>query len=526
MAIVLAFACALALAPGAQRASVASHRGPPHVILITTDDQTVRDMIALPKTQALLGAAGATFTNAYASYPLCCPARATLLTGQHAHNHGVLGNLPPEGGYSALRDEQTIPVWLRSRKYRSIHIGKMPNGFGTTDQTYVPPGWKPFPADGEFYGFLPDPPSAYTGFKLNENGVPVTYGESDYQTDIYGQIAVQRIGAHFSIAPNRPLYMQVHFFAPHDPATPAPRHAGAFATAQLPVDKAFNERDIRDKPPWLRAVKRMGPGLRGKVLRRYRTRLESLLSVDDAVERIVGELEAQGVLDETYVIFTSDNGYMQGQQRLHQGKFVAYDPSSKVPLLIRGPGVPAGVTTKELVSNVDVVPTLLDAAGAAPGITQDGRSMLPFARKPSLRSTRPVLLETGQPIGISDPASASGGARAKSSIRVKNLDLDGTAQFAKVVKPPKYRAIRTGRYLLVKYSDGGRELYDMSKDPLQLDSLWKDPRYAPVRKWLLKKLAKLAQCAGETCNRELHKPPKPLPRPKRKPGDAKQPQPD
>ncbi|HEX6668814.1 MAG TPA: sulfatase, partial [Gemmatimonadales bacterium] len=446
---------------------MASHSGPPHVILITTDDQTVRDMIALPKTQALVGAAGATFRNAYASYPLCCPARATLLTGQHAHNHGVLGNLPPEGGYSALRDGETVPVWLQSRNYRSIHIGKMPNGFGATDQTNVPPGWKPFPGDGEFYGFLPDPPSAYTGFKLNENGVPVTYGELDYQTDTYGQIAVQRIGAHFSVFPNRPLYMQVHFFAPHDPATPAPRHVGAFATAQLPVDKAFNEKNIRDKPSWLRAVKRMGPGLRGKVLTRYRTRLESLLSVDDAVEGIVSELEAQGELDETYLVFTSDNGYMQGQQRLHQGKFVAYDPSSKVPLLIRGPGIPAGASTKELVSNVDIVPTILDAAGAQAGIAQDGRSMLPFARKPALRSMRPVLLETGQPIGISDPASASGSPpKAKSAIRAKNLDMDGTAQLAKVVKPPKYRAIRTGRYLLVKYSDGGRELYEMSTDRL------------------------------------------------------------
>ena len=515
---VLAAACLLAAAWSGER-SHASHGGLPHVIMITTDDQTVRDMVAMPQTQALIGAAGATFTNAYASYPLCCPSRATLLTGQHAHNHGVLGNTAPDGGYAMLKDGETLPVWLGRSNYRSIHIGKMPNGFGATDPTYVPPGWGPFPADGEFYGFLPDPPSAYTGFKLNENGVPVQYEPEDYQTDVYAQKAVSRIGNHFTAFPGRPLYTEVQFFAPHDPATPAPRHDGAYSTALIPTDASFNEKNVKkDKPGWLRAVNRMGPGLISKVQTRYQNRLETLLAVDEAVSAIVNELDARGVLGETYIVFTSDNGYMQGQHRLHQGKFVAYDPSAKVPLLIRGPGIPPGSISKELVSNVDIVPTILDAANAAPGVTQDGRSLLPYATNPAERSTRPILLETGRPIAISDPASASASGKPKfkkSSIRVKNLDLDRTAQIAKVVKPPKYRAIRTGRYLLIKYADGGRELYDMPSDPFQVDSVWKNSRYFPVRKWLLKKLAKLTPCVGTGCNIELGKPPKPLKKPKK-----------
>jgi N-acetylglucosamine-6-sulfatase len=517
----LAACCLLVATPSAP--SQASHGGPPHVILITTDDQTVRDMIAMPFTRSLIGGAGVSFNNAYTAYPLCCPSRATLLTGQHAHNHGVLGNTPPDGGYDMLRDEQTLPVWLQNSGYRTIHIGKLPNGYGA-DPTYVPPGWGPFPMDGEFYGFLPDPPSAYTGFKLNENGVPTQYQPSDYQTDIYAEKAVSRIDDHLTLFPTRPLFMEVHFFAPHDPAEPATRHIGAFATAQLPTDKSFNEKNVTEKPGWLRAVNRMGPGLSAKVATRYRSRLETLLAVDDAVAAIVGELESEAVLDESLIIFTSDNGYMQGQHRLHQGKFVAYDPSSKVPLLMRGPGIPAAATTKELVSNVDIVPTILDATGATPGVTQDGRSMLPFARNPTLRSTRPLLLETGRPIAISDPASASGGKKfKKSSIKVKNLDLDRTAQLAKVIKPPKYRAIRTGRYLMVKYSDGGRELYDMPRDPLQVNSVWKNPRYAPVRKYLLKKLAVLSPCIGTGCNEQLKKPPKPLKKRKRPKGKKPKP---
>ena len=414
--------------------------------MITTDDQTVRDMVALPQTQALIGAAGATFNNAYAAYPLCCPSRATLLTGQHAHNHGVLGNTAPDGGYEMLRDGETLPVWLGRSNYRSIHIGKMPNGYGAADPTYVPPGWGPFPLDGEFYGFLPDPPSAYTGFKLNENGVPVTYQASDYQTDVYADKAVDRIGNHFTAFPNRPLYMEVQFFAPHDPAQPATRHIGAFATAPLPIDASFNEKNVTEKPGWLRAVNRMGPGLISKVQTRYRNRLETLLAVDEAVSAIVAELDARGVLGETYIVFTSDNGYMQGQHRLHQGKFVAYDASAKVPLLIRGPGIPAGSVSKELVSNVDIVPTILDAANAAPGITQDGRSLLPYSRDPSLRSTRPLLLETGRPIAISDPASASASGKGKSrrsrSASKTSISIAPRCyRPANGVKLPKYRGI-------------------------------------------------------------------------------------
>jgi len=492
--------------------SQASHGGRPHVILITTDDQTVRDMIALPRVQSQIAGAGASFQNSYVSYPLCCPSRATYLTGQFAHNHNVLANTPPDGGYGMLNDKQTLPVWLQGANYRTIHIGKMPNGYGSPDPAYVPPGWG-LP-NGEFYGFVPDPPSAYFAFKLNENGVVVQHPADDYQTDVYAEKAVQAIDDHLTVPAysSKPLYMEVHFFAPHDPAVPATRHVGAFASALLPKDKSYNEKSVKDKPPWLRSVKRLGGGLQSKIQTRYRNRLESLLAVDEAVGQIVAKLETEGILNETYILFTSDNGYMQGQHRLHQGKFVAYDPSAKVPLMIRGPGIPAGGAPRELVSNVDLVKTILDISGASPGITVDGRTLLPYALNEGAKTERPLLFETGRPIAIADPASASAAAKAKQkrSRKVKNLDLDNTAQFARVVKPPKYRALRTKRYLLIKYADGGRELYDMFKDPLQTDSVYKDRRYAQIVKFMLKRIKKYTRCAGDHCNRQLKKPPKPL----------------
>ncbi|MGH2924249.1 MAG: sulfatase family protein [Solirubrobacterales bacterium] len=519
---VLAAACLLAAIVTGE-SSRASHGGPPHVVFITTDDQTVQDMLALPLTQTHVGANGVTFDNAYVSFPLCCPSRATYLTGQYAHNHEVLANVPPEGGYPKLRDAQTLPVWLQAAGYRTVHIGKMPNGFGE-DPTYVPPGWRE--PNGEFYGYLPDPPSAYFGFKLNENGVPTQYSSTDYQTDVYADKAVEAIDSHLANPATRakPLYLEVQFFAPHDPADPAPRHAGFFASAPLPHDESFNEKDFKDKPKWLRRVKRMGGGLRSKVQDRYRKRLESLLAVDEAVNRIVSMLAIKGILNETYIIFTSDNGYMQGQHRLHQGKFVAYDPSAKVPLLLRGPGLPTGVTSSELVSNVDIVKTILDMSGASPQITVDGRSMLPFALDPERRTRRPLLFETGPPVALADAvsASAAGKRRRRRSKRVKNLDLDRTAQLSgRVIKPPKYRALRTEQYLLIKYADGGRELYDMEEDELQTNSVWDDPRYRKVRKWMLKRIKKFTRCQGEKCNRKLAKPPKPLPERKGKGGGRK-----
>jgi arylsulfatase A-like enzyme len=496
----------------------------PNVIMFTTDDQTFRDMAVMTKTQALIGNQGASFLHAYASDPLCCPSRVTVQTGDYAHNTGVLGNTPPAGGYSSFNDKNDLPVWLQAAGYRTIHIGKMPNGFGEiTNATYVPPGWGPYnggsgpSSKGEFYGFI-GPPSAYTGFTLDENGVDKSYSSTDYSTSVYADLAVERIDNHVANFPSTPLYMQVQFFAPHDPATPEPKYANAFATAPLPIDPSFNEKNVKDKPAWIKRIKRFGPGLIAKIQTRYQDRLETLLSVDDAVQKIVADLQAKGILNNTYLIFTSDQGLMQGQHRLHQGKFVAYDPSTQVPLEIRGPGIPAGSRPRALVWNGDITSTILQMSGAHPGLPQDGQSMLRFAENPTLRSTRPILFETGPPGTSFEPgtaAAAKAGQTVKVSKYVKNLDLDHTAQFARAIVAPRYRGIRTGRYLLVKYGDGGREMYDIARDPLELTSVWKNGRYAPIKKFLLKHLAKLTKCSGASCAREIGKPPKPRAKPKK-----------
>src|SRR3954468_4967995 len=257
--------CMLVLLVRGETSSAASSK--PNVIMFTTDDQTLRDMQVMPKTQALIGNPGATFLHAYASDPLCCPSRITVQAGEYAHNTGVLGNTPPQGGYQSFNDKNDLPVWLQSSGYRTIHIGKMPNGFGEPNvggPNYVPPGWGPFAggtgaaSKGEFYGFI-GPPSSYTGFTLDENGVTKTYTPEDYSTTVYADKAVEAIDRHATAFSNSPFYMQVQFFAPHDPATPEAKYANSFATTPLPIDASFNEKNVKDKPGWIRVIRRFGP---------------------------------------------------------------------------------------------------------------------------------------------------------------------------------------------------------------------------------------------------------------------------
>jgi hypothetical protein len=322
--------------------------------------------------------------------------------------------------------------------------------------------------------------------------------------------------------------MHLWFNAPHAPNDPAPRHLFSQSATPLPKLQAFNEKNMGDKPKWLRkqARKRIPKSLRNLINSERRRRIEQLLSVDEGVRQVILELENEGILDDTYVIFASDNGYFRGEHRIAGGKFLPYEPAAGVPLMIRGPGIPAGATSQELVSLIDVPQTILDIAGTSqPDI--DGRSLLPFATNPTLRSTRPLMLEadTGPGRGRpgEDPQGASASARlARAHLAgkrgVKNLEQETPA--AKSVAngnfAPAYRAIRSDRYLYVLYANGQSELYDMLRDPAQMRSLHRKPRYKPVRRWLYAHLRTFSGCNGTTCRLEVGPEPRPLRKVKRK----------
>jgi N-acetylglucosamine-6-sulfatase len=528
-AALIALTAALALSPSSPQAQSGTH----NVVFILTDDQTASEMASMPNTQLLLANAGVSFQRAYSSYPLCCPARATLVGGQYMHNHGVRGNLGLYGGWARFlfQEAEALPPRTEDAGYYNVHIGKYMNGYTTTGVAPlpVPPGWD------EWYGKLSED-SLYFNYSLIEKTSPADTpsiehyggGIGDYQTDNFRDKALDFIDD--LTGAQQPFMMNLWFNAPHGPFEPAPRHLFSRTTAALPKLPGFNEKDMSDKPPWLQKTskRRIGKGLRRTIAEERRRREEQLLAVDEAVATIVNRLAGEGILDETYVIFASDNGFFRGEHRIVGGKYLPYEPSSRVPLIIRGPGILAG-TSEELVSLTDVPQTILDIAGN-PDPALDGRSLLPYAQNPALRSTRPILLEAdtgpgagngGDPVSVASSTRASVAKAGLSRMRgVKNLDQEKNPIASRALsngnRAPAYRAIRTDRYLYVLYGNGQTELYDMRRDPAQLRSLAKDPRYRPVRKWLFNYLVPLSACAGQTCRVELGVEPLPLKGPKPK----------
>jgi N-acetylglucosamine-6-sulfatase len=457
--------------PNPHRPSPSEAAGKPNVVVIMTDDQTAAQMRALPRTRRLIGLTGVDFKDFYVTDPLCCPSRATFLTGQYAHNTGVISD---EGANAlpALRESDTLGPWLQDAGYRTAFVGKYLNGYGLDDPEQVPPGWTEWHA-------LTDPTAqSYFDYEVNDNGAIHHYGTEpdDYKTRVLGHLAVDAI--HHAARADRPLLLYVGFNAPHAPSTPAPRDAGSYAGAPPPDTPAFDEADVSDKPSFIRDQPRLNASALARIKSRNERALESLTEVDRQVEKIVAALRDKQELGNTYLMFTSDNGYLDGEHRVEFGKLLAYDPSSRVPLLIRGPGIPNHANSEALVGNVDLAPTIAGVAGAKTSAEVDGRSLLPYAISPERTDDRGLLIE--------------------SLVRERAADYG-----------LPYEAIRTDRYLYVDYSSGEEELYDLREDPYELKNVAADPAYAAAKRALGRHLDQLRDCAGSDCDQPIGQVPPP-----------------
>jgi arylsulfatase A-like enzyme len=502
-----------------------------NVIFILTDDMTSSEISAMPNVQSLIAAKGTTFKDFYISFPLCCPSRATMMSGLYMHNHGVRGNFPPFGSWSRFisHEPTAMPVQVHDDGYYTAHIGKYMNGYALDSPGLpVPPGWD------EWYGKVSEDALYYDYNLIEKTGPNATphltfYGDQpdDYQTDVFSNRALNFV-KDLNTSTQQPFLLDLWFNSPHGPFDPAPRDLFKFAGTPLPKLAGFNEKNIRDKPKWLR--KQAKHRLNKKQIRvingERRRQEEQLISVAQSVGR-----QNRGILDDTYIIFASDNGFFRGEHRIASGKYLPYDPASRVPLIIRGPGIPAGGTSDELVWNGDIPQTILQIASGSQNDSLDGRSLLPYAEDPARRSTRPILLEgdTG-PGGTGAESAQASAARAREArvqvagkAGVRNLDQEPDAiksAAANTDIAPAYRSIRTDRYEYTIYANGQTELYDMKRDPAQLNSLAHNRRYRYVRKWLFNWLAPLSSCAGASCRVEIGTEPRPLPkkalRPKRK----------
>ena len=487
-AVLTGLAVAGAIVSLESRAARATPR--PNVIVIETDDQTQEEMRVMRNTLNLIGAQGTTFDNSFATLSLCCPSRSTFLTGQYAHNHGVLTNALPNGGFAKLDHTNTLPVWLQQAGYNTALVGKYLNGYKVVDG--IPPGWTEFHAGVNL---------SFFNWTLNDNGKLVRYGSNsaDYQTDVLSAKAVDVIRRR--VPESKPLFMWVTYHAPHaggpresdDPrgvgTVNVGRYKDYFAAEQLPNMPSFNEADVSDKPVGIRNRPALTAQRMAAIREAYQQQLESLLSVDDGVKAIVDALQAAGELNNTLIVFTDDNGFFHGEHRVPSGKVLLYEPSIRVPMLMRGPGVPKNRHLKQMVANIDLAPTIVDAANAKPARVMDGKSLLPLLARPSTLLGRDLLIERG-PTGAKRAGTAFG--------EIGNGDNGNQGKTA-APGDRGFVAIRTPRYLYGEYTNGERELYDLAADPDELNNVAGQAGYGSLQAELATRLAKLKDCSGPTC---------------------------
>ncbi|MGV0102529.1 sulfatase [Nostoc sp. DSM 114160] len=495
----------------------------PNIVFVLVDDMDADTINRNPKKYApniksLLIDQGVTFPNFFVNVSLCCPSRTNILRGQYAHNTGILTNSRPDGGfqkaYSQGLEKETIATSLQANGYQTALIGKYLNGYPDTapSDTYIPPGWTEWYSpmekgkkknDQKKYGN----PYSQFNYTLNKNGQLVKYGDNpkDYGTDVYTGFAIDFIQR--SAKNGKPFFVYLAPFNIHGPYTPAPRYKNLFPDVQAPRVDNFNEANVSTKPQFIQDLPQLNQTQIDEIDKSYRLRLRSLQSVDDTIDKLVDTLKANGQLNNTYIIFTSDNGYKQGIHRASTGKESAYEEDIRLNLVVRGPGIPAGKQLQEQVGNIDFFPTFTDMAGVKPPAFVDGRSFLPLLKGtmsnlPKWRSAfliehkqnqkRRAALEN-QTTLLQDRSELDDQLELEDQSELQSLQKGG-----QVPKIPTYQAIRTQDYTYVEYKTGAKELYNIKKDPYQLNNLAStaDPT---LLKQLANRLSKLRTCQADSC---------------------------
>jgi N-acetylglucosamine-6-sulfatase len=475
----------------------------PNFVIVQTDDMTVEDLEVMPGVRALIGEAGATFEQMLTPFALCCPSRASLMTGCYPHNTKVQSNFPPTGGFvpwEKVNGKRFTAYWLKKAGYHTVHIGKYINGYGMYNRPVrrVPSGWT------EWYGT--SDPSTYQmyGYRMNEPTGSKVYGDfydedpRTYGTDVY---TAKALGVIKRAARNpKPFFMQVAYLAPHVetipltdgswkeswadidkpeegsgisvqsiPPRPAQRHENLLPDIPLTKDPSFNEADRSDKHPFIQAIPPLSDEKISDLEADNRSRKLSLLAVDEGVTAMVNELRRTGQLSNTYIIFTGDNGYLLGQHAISYGKYFPYEPALNIPALMRGPGIKANTVVRGMTFEIDFAPTILELAGVRPNRRVDGLSLTGrlldnerLPRRPLLLSSGPQQSASGQPL-------------------------------------PLFDGVRTGRYVWWVYEDGFEEMYDLRTDPYQLESVAKDPAYLKTKLALIGLWDRLQRCSGADC---------------------------
>ncbi len=416
----------------------------PNFILILTDDLDLTLMPFLPNTNKLIGEQGATFTNFFVTSSLCCPSRASIFRGQYPHNTNILENSPGFMNYFRNgREAETIATWLSQAGYHTSLVGKYLNGYPVgAGKNYVPPGWTDWHVfmnqyDSEFGDHY------YYDYQLNENGKLVDYGTAseEYSTDVFSDRSIQFINE--SLDADAPFFIMIALKAPHGPSIPAPRHLGMFPDLIYPEKPSFNEQDISDKPSVIYATSTPGDDFdQYDANALFRKRVETLQAVDEMVAKLIHLLEQRRQLENTYVIFTSDNGFHMGEHGLPAGKGYSYEEDIHVPFIVRGPGIQPGTQIPQISANIDIAPTIAEMASTKSADFIDGRSLMPFLHPEAgaeLPWRKSLLMETGY--------------------------------LERGTYPLVYRGVRTETFIYLEYENGELEYYDLIADPYELNNI-------------------------------------------------------
>ncbi|MFC7502248.1 sulfatase [Nocardioides sp. CPCC 206347] len=484
----------------------------PNVVLVMADDMRVDDLAFAPNLRKLIADHGVTFENSFAPFPLCCPSRASFLTGQYAHNHKVYWHDPPYG-YGAFDDSRTIATSLKAAGYRTGYLGKYLNRYGLASSkvtgepslTYVPNGWDDWraavepPADSEVHGQTYD----YMDTPFNVNGTIDNDYRGVYQSDVIGDMSVDM--ARKFARKKDPFFFYVNYVAPHHGgpnAADEPKdvrdedgHEVNVVTPGVPdwvrgkfddrIDRASGvaatgeqiETDFSDKPPALRQrIQPLGDEAKDALRFATRRRAEAVYVMDRNIARLVAELQRSGEWENTVFAFTSDNGLILGEHGLGMTKVRAHEPSLRVPMLVTGPGLRTKQKRYDPISTVDLTATILDLADARPPHRPDGVSRVRTLVKGDQGWTAPVVTEAVFTSRGHDPAFT---------------DLRSTI------------GIRVSRYSYTRYNDGNTELYDLVDDPREDRNVAGDPEYAEVQAALDELWPRIKDCRGRACAPDL-----------------------
>lgn len=413
----------------------------PNVLLIVTDDQIDRPRTVtaqiMPNVYRELVQQGTRFTNAFVTNSWCCPSRASILSGQYSHTNGVW----TVGGRYSLpawrnHENSTLATWLHGAGYRTGLVGKYLNEYGATSgTTYIPPGWDDWRA---IMNLNYQVNSGYYDYDLNENGQIVHYGSSsaDYATRVFTRKAREFITPR---GDGKPWFLYLATTSPHGPSIPDPLDSSAFPSFSVPKGPNICEADVSDKPLFIRQQPScsISAGTYSQLVRNQQARM--LLSVDRGIGQIIADLEASGQLGNTLIIFVSDNGSLIRAHRV-RGKELPYEESIRVPILARWDALGSAPSTlSQFTLNIDLAPTIVEAAGVSQHNPFDGRSLLPLLRGDTSGWRSDFLVEH-----LSTGTNDQGG--------------------------PSYCSVRNSRWKFVQYATGERELYDLTNDPYELVS--------------------------------------------------------